>query len=383
MRIGMFADMYLPHISGVTNHVQLHKAELERQGHDVLLFTYGNTEHADEEPCVFRSTGLAYGNTGWNIPLGVSTAARQAMDTIDIAHAHHPFSSCLSALQQGRKRSIPVVFTSHTRYDLYSDTYAGWIPRAVRYGSIERYLAWLGSRVSTTISPSGEISSWLIDAGIPAEKLVVLNNVIETSKFREPAADDARRELGIPDDSFALCYVGRVAHEKNVALLMDAFVIAAAAEPRLSLVVIGDGPARQQCEKVAEDAGVSDSVRFLGMVPYEKVPSLLASSDAFVTASVSETYPLVVLEACAAGLPVIGVRSPGVGEIVSDGESGILTAEEAHELSAAMVAMARDSSLVGRLRDGALRTAQAHDVVGGTTALVNLYERLLASAPRE
>ncbi|HSK48095.1 MAG TPA: glycosyltransferase, partial [Coriobacteriia bacterium] len=113
--------------------------------------------------------------------------------------------------------------------------------------------------------------------------------------------------------------------------------------------------------------------------PYEDVPGVLAAADAFVSASVSEVYPLVVVEACAAGLPVIGVRSPGVGEIVSSGEAGLLTAENTESLSAAMVSLSTDARLHARLREGALDVADAHEITASAGRLADLYARLVDS----
>jgi len=376
MRIGMFADMYLPHVSGVTNHIRLYRAELERQGHEVLVFTWGDADHVSDDPGVLRSPSMPYGNTGWNVPLGVSREAHDAMAGLDIAHAHHPFASCLAALRLSSRSTIPVVFTNHTRYDLYSDTYASWIPGPVRHGAIRRYLMWLNRRVSLTISPSADVAEWLAGYGATPDKLLAFPNAIDTNAFAHPATTLTKADLGLAEDAFVLCYVGRIAHEKNIALLLDAFALAANKDARLALVLVGDGPARAECERTAGDAGLADRVRFTGMTPYEDVPSVLAACDAFATASVSEMYPLVVVEACAAGLPVVGVRSPGVGEIVTHDRSGLLAAENASELASAMLTIASDAGRAERLRHGALQVAGEHDIGASTKRLVAVYERL-------
>ncbi len=375
MRIGMFADMYLPHVSGVTNHISLYKRALEDAGHEVWLFTWGDSDHDDIEPRVVRSPALPYGDTGWNVSLGLSREARGIIRTLDVAHAHHPFASFLAARSSG----APTVFTNHTRYDLYSDTYAGWIPSAIRHSAIRTYLTWLGSRASLTISPSAEISHWLAGFGVPAERTVVLPNAIDTAPFLSPQSPVTRESLGIAEDAFLLAYVGRIAHEKNIGLLLESFTRAAAADPRLALALIGDGPANDLARTIVSDAGLDDRVRFLGMMPYSEVPGVLAAADAFVTASVSEIYPLVVVEACAAGLPVVGVRSPGVGEIVTDRVSGLLCSEDAAELSDALCALACDDSLHAQLREGALDVAAAHDITESAARLAALYESVVST----
>jgi glycosyltransferase involved in cell wall biosynthesis len=380
MRIGMFVDMYLPHVSGVTNHIRLYRAELERQGHEVTVFTYGNTDYRDLEPRVIRSPALPYGSTGWNVPVMLSREAEDALDHLDIAHAHHPFASCLAALRCRSRTGAPVVFTNHTRYDLYSDTYAAWIPAPIRYEGIKRYLAWLSERVNLTISPSAQLAGWLLECGVNPDKLISMPNAIDTCAFARPAASSDRSRLGLPDDAFAVCYVGRLAREKNVALLLEAFARAAVRDSRLVLVLVGDGPARGECERIASAAGIVDRVRFLGLTPYETVPGILHECDVFATASVSEMYPLVVVEACAAGLPVLGVESPGVSEIVTHDTSGLLCSADPQEFAEQILRAASEPGLMARLRTGAADVALTHDITPSTARLIESYERLLASA---
>ncbi|HSK47319.1 MAG TPA: glycosyltransferase [Coriobacteriia bacterium] len=380
MHIGMFCDMYMPHVSGVTNHIRLYSAALQQLGHEVTVFTYGDRSEADNGCRVVRSPALPWGDTGWNFPLGLSSEATSAMSTLDVAHAHHPFASCLTPLKHCAPRGVPVVFTNHTRYDLYAETYVSWIPVRLRQGAITRYLTHLNSRVSMTICPSAELVSWLAGYGVNREKLTVFPNGIDTRPFQQPNTRRSKSDFGLSDEDFLLCYVGRVAHEKNVTLLLDAFTSAVGRNPRLSLLVVGDGPTRAESERMISERGLAGRVVFTGLMPYEDVPGVLAAADAFVSASVSEVYPLVVVEACAAGLPVIGVRSPGVGEIVSTGDSGLLTAENTESLSAAMVSLSTDARLHARLREGALDVAVAHEITASAGRLADLYARLVDSA---
>ncbi len=375
----MFADMYLPHVSGVTNHIRLNKAELERQGHEVTVFTYGNREYEDSEPRVIRSPALPYGATGWNVPGRLSREAEEAMQHLDIAHAHHPFASCLTALRCRSQSGIPVVFTNHTRYDLYSDTYAAWIPAPIRHGSIKWYLAWLSERVSLTISPSSQVAAWLAECGVNAQRLVAMPNAIDTRAFGSTAVVVDRSSLGLADDAFVVCYVGRLAHEKSVGLLLEAFTRAARHNDDLALVMVGDGPARSECERLIADAQLGDRVRLLGLMPYEDVAPVLHACDVFATASQTEMYPLVVVEACAAGLPVLGIASPGVGEIITDGVSGLLVSPNPSEFAEVIERAAGDPALMDRLREGASHVALHHDIESGAARLIETYEGLIAA----
>jgi 1,2-diacylglycerol 3-alpha-glucosyltransferase len=377
LRIGMFADMYKPHLSGVTNYISLYKRRFEELGHEVWVFTFGHTEYADDEPRVLRSPAIPWGDTGWQMGLVLSSEAKRTIPTLDVAHVHHPFVSGRVALEHCRPAGIPIVFTNHTRYDLYSDTYAWFMPKTMRYSYIRRYLKEFADDVDLVIAPSPGIKQWLDDFGVTDEG-VLLSNCVDTEPFRNPAAPRSREEFGFPSDGVVFCYLGRVSAEKNMGLLARAFVRAAREVPTACLLVLGEGTALSETRQLFADSGLADRVHFAGLTPYSEVPDYLAAADVFVTASVSEVHPLVVMEAFAAGLPAIGVRSPGVGDIVEDGSTGFLTPEDASAFAARMVEIASNAELRTRMAAAASGTAGRYDVRIMAEELLGHYRRLAA-----
>ncbi len=380
LRIGMFADMYKPHLSGVTNYISLYKKRFEELGHDVWVFTFGHTDYEDDEPRVVRSPAIPWGDTGWQMGLVLSSEARSVMPTLDVAHVHHPFVSGRVALEYCRPASIPIVFTNHTRYDLYSDTYAWFMPQTMRYTYIRRYLKEFANDIDLVIAPSPGIKLWLSEFGVTDDS-VLLSNCVDTEPFRNPVSPRSREEYGFPADSVIFCYLGRVSAEKNMGLLTSAFIKAAGEVPNVCLLVLGDGPALSETQKRITDAGLGDRAHFAGLTPYSEVPDHLAAADVFATASISEVHPLVVMEAFAAGLPAIGITSPGVGDIVEDGVNGFLTAEDPDAFAARMVEIATDAGLRTRLAAAASSAAAGYDVRIMADELLGHYERLIASRP--
>ena len=376
MRIGMFLDMYKPHLSGVTTYVNLYKRELEALGHEVYVFTYGNRDYIDDESHVYRSAGLAFGSTGWQIPLMLSGEARRLLPTLDVAHAHHPFTSTRVALRCHPK--APVVFTSHTRYDLYGEIYMGWAPKMLRERGTKRALNRVCHKVDAVLAPSPEIARWLrsyADFG----DAIVFRNVIDVEQFASPSAPRSRAELGFEATDIIVMYLGRIAEEKNVMLLVDAFVAASAREPRLAMMFVGDGPSRGKVEARLRNAGLADRARFIGSVPHDECPDYLATADLFATASVSEAYPLVVMEAAAAGLPAIGIKGPGVGEVILDGQTGLLTDNDTSAFTDALALLASDARLREEMSANARSSAkERHDVRPAARELEKLYAKLLA-----
>ena len=140
MKIGMLLDTYKPHISGVTNYVSLNKKYLEGLGHEVYVFTFGDLEYADDETRIIRSPGIPLVDTGFNIGVSLSPQARRLLYTMDIVHVHHPFQSGPLALRYCKPLHIPVVFTNHTRYDLYAQVYLPLLLDSLTESAIRVYL---------------------------------------------------------------------------------------------------------------------------------------------------------------------------------------------------------------------------------------------------
>lgn len=378
MRIGVFVDMYLPHVSGVTNHISLYKRRWESLGHEVFVFTFGDLDHADAEPNIIRTHGIPWGDTGWRFSPRFSSRAREIIPTLDIAHAHHPFQSGRLALPLCRRYGIPLAFTNHTRYDLYSDEYARFFPQALRYEFIRRQLGEFASACDLVIAPAPSIAVWLEEFAGYADATVIPNG-IDVDRFSAPAAPVSRTELGFSAGDVVFCYAGRLGPEKNTVWLAEEFAHAHAACPTAKLLVIGGGPSREDAEDALRHRRVSDAAVFLGMQPYDRLPDLEAAADAFVTGSVSEVHPLVVLEAMAAGLPVIAVHSPGITETVTDGASGLLAGlVEPGALAARIERLVRDEDLRARLSDGASRAARAYSLERTADVVLEHFERLAA-----
>ncbi len=379
MRIGFFADMYLPHVSGVTNHIRLYKRRFEDLGHEVFVFTFGDLDYADAEPNVIRSPGLPWGETGWRIALALSREARELAETLDIIHVHHPFQSGRMAAPIAKHCGIPLAFTNHTRYDLYSDEYAAFVPRAARYAYLRASLGSFVRRCDLVVAPAASIADWLrkfADFG----GATVIPNGVDTSAFANPAAPVTRAALGFAPDDVVFCYAGRLGPEKSTPWLAEEFAAAAADSPRARLLVVGDGPSRAEACDTIDRAGLAGRARFTGMVPYERMPDYEAAADVFVTGSTTEVHPLVVLEAMAAGLAVVAVSSPGIADTVVDGESGLLAAAPTRgALSERITRLACDDELRTRLAAGARAASASYSLDRTADVLLAAYDALLSA----
>lgn len=382
MKIGICADMYLPHISGVTNHIRLSKKYFEDQGHEVFLFTFGDLDYEDTEPRVHRTPALPFRDTGWNFGLVHSLESRKLLKQMDILHVHHPFQSGLQAVLLAERNKIPLVFTNHTRYDLYSDLYAEVIPQRPRYGTIKSYLKAFYGDCDLVIAPSASINEWMADF-LEFDGAVTMPNGINTHAFGNPKREITRADVGLREDDFVFLYMGRVTAEKNIAYVFDEFLELARKVPNAKLLVVGGGALLESEQERVAAHELGNHIIFVGAQPYELLPDYAALADCFTTGSVSEVHPLVVLEALAAGLPAIGVESPGISDTVQAGVSGLLAAApEPTLLATEMLKVATDPALRTQLSDGARVRAQDYSLDNTAGRVLAYYEELVERGRR-
>ena len=216
MRIGMMADVYKPHISGVTNYIATNKKYLEAAGHEVYIFTFGDVNYEDNEPNVIRSQGLPLVDTGYYLGFRHTREAVRLITSMDLVHVHHPFLSGSIALRLCRPRGIPVVFTNHTRYDLYAQAYMPMLPHLVGDTVLQAFLPSFCRACSTVVAPSEGLRKVLLRFGVNDSNVRVIPNGVDLAPFKNIVKEQDREQFGFNQEDIVLVYVGRLGPEKNL-----------------------------------------------------------------------------------------------------------------------------------------------------------------------
>jgi 1,2-diacylglycerol 3-alpha-glucosyltransferase len=379
MRIGMMVDLYKPYVSGITNYIDLNKRALENAGHEVHVFTFGDLEYQDDEPRVFRNPGLALADTGYYLSLRYKTKHKKLLQTMDVVHVHHPFLSGRLALRYCRPAQIPIVFTNHARYDLYAQVRFPWMPEEVSHGLLQAYMPHFSEAVDLVISPSRGMEKVLRQYGVESHIEVVPNGV-ELKRFHS-AQPLPRAEFGFTEEDILLIYAGRIAPEKNLEFLLQSFAGVSQVIPNVYLLIVGGGQKdyMENVKSLPKELDIYDRVRFTGMIPYEELPSYLGMCNAFVTASITEVHPLSVIEGMATGLPVLGIDSPGVGDSIVDGETGLLATNDIASFTAKLTYLCMDQDLRTKMGLAAREASAQYDIERTTKIMLGHYERLTQS----
>jgi glycosyltransferase involved in cell wall biosynthesis len=192
------------------------------------------------------------------------------------------------------------------------------LPRATRLAAVSRPLA-------------GELEA----LGVSRDKIVVVPNGVDTSVFHPRDRSEARRALGLPQGGKLIVYVGRVVRDKGLLDLLQAFATLAQRRPDVSLVFVGDGAARSECETAARAIGAQ--VKLVGARPLDEIPMWLAACDLFVLPSWAEGTPNVLLEALACGRRAVTTNVGGIPDVLTSRAMGeMVEARQPVALAAAL-----------------------------------------------
>ncbi|MEO1094688.1 MAG: glycosyltransferase family 1 protein [Cyanobacteria bacterium J06638_28] len=314
MRIALFTETFLPKVDGIVTRLKHTVEHLQRLGDEVVVFCPegGLTEYKGAR--IQGVSGLAfplYPELKLALPrpsIGESLEAFRP----DLIHIVNPAVLGLAGLFYAKTLDIPLMASYHTHLPKYLEHYGLGVFEGVMWELIKA----VHNQARVNLVTSTAMQEELTEHGI--ERVKVWQRGVDTELFRpELASREMRSRLsqGHPDAPLLL-YIGRLSAEKEVDRIKP--VLEAIPEARLALV--GDGPHREELEQ--HFAGTN--THFVGYLAGEALASAYASADAFVFPSRTETLGLVLLEAMAAGCPVVAANSGGIPDIVTNGENGFL-----------------------------------------------------------
>jgi glycosyltransferase involved in cell wall biosynthesis len=282
----------------------------------------------------------------------------------------------VAALLTGSRRPPIVVHTFHGHV---LRGYFGPV-RSLFFRLLER---WLASRTTALVAVSPQVRDDLVSLGIaPRERFAIIRLGIELDERIAAEQDDraeSRRYLGIPDERFAIGWIGRMTPVKRTDDVLVAFKRLRDGGVDATLCMVGDGPDRAGLEQRAYELGIVRDTLFLGY--QEDVAPFYAAFDALVLPSSNEGTPVSVIEALGAGRPVVATRVGGVPDIVRDGEDGFLVEPGAtDELADRLARLARDPALRERMgKQGRERVLPRYAVDRLVGDMDQLYRSLLSA----
>ncbi|WP_248730074.1 MULTISPECIES: glycosyltransferase [Halomonadaceae] len=378
MNILMFTNTYRPIVGGVSESVQRLKNRLRDEGHQVLVVAPKMEGQVPEED-VFRAVAVQHFNgSDFSLPVPIPGQLSEAIEAFepDILHSHHPFLLGDTAARAAVTYGLPLVFTHHTLYEHYTHYVPGDSPRMQRFAvALSTEYTQLCDAV---IAPSESIRDLLLRRGANSRVTVVPSGV-DTRRFGQGSGAELRRRLGIADTAYVVGHVGRLAKEKNLPFLARAVAKLMAERDDAHFLVVGEGDARSLMQAEAERLGVQARLHCTGRLHGQALIDAYHAMDVFAFASHSETQGMVLVEAMAAGLPVVAVEAPGVREVLRDGEAGrLLASDDSVTMAQALLELA-DPACRTPMRQAALQIAATFDESRCTSRCLEVYRKAIAS----
>ena len=377
MNIGFFTNVYLPINWGITTLIENYREELEKQGHNVFIFAAEHPGYQDKNPNVFRfkSIDLNY-KISYPLPIISSPQIRKVIKKLDldIIHSHHFFFCGQLAWYYAKKFNLPLVFTYHTRYDLY--THYAPLPKELAKSLAQSLSTFYANSCDAVISPTESIKDLLLEYKVK-KPIFVIPSGVDINEFQDTDDKKIREKYNIDQNKILFLTVSRLGPEKNISFLLRAFQKINKVRKDTHLMIVGDGSEKENLEKESKELGLSEKIIFTGRVPNQKIPLYYAAADIFLFSSLSETQGVIFVEAMSRGIPTVAIKANGVKDIIISGETGILTSDNTDTFSQAALKLVDNENLREKMSEKAKEEAQNFSIERSTEKLLSFYQKTI------
>lgn len=379
----MFSNPYAPSVGGTEKSVGTFAADLRALGHEVLVVTVqAGTGEPDEAGLLRLSGGFGSPDSpdfgGVSESEWVDSPLSSALDRFrpEILHAHQPFLLGRLAFSESLRLDLPLVLTHHTLYARGADR-VHWGDLAELESATESLAMAYSNGCDAVIAPTASVAEILREKGV-ALPIDLVATGIDCAGFAGGERHRFRERHGIPARSWVVGHLGRLIPSKRVAFLAEATARFLAISPGAWALFCGEGEAADEIRARFEARGVGDRLVLLGNLGDAEVADAYAAMDLFTFGSVTDTQGIVLLEAMAAGLPVLAPRATGPQDLVRDGVCGRLLDPEATPEAFAEalgdLANMSGSPAFARFAAAARREAGRYDRRRCAEALVRVYD---------
>jgi phosphatidylinositol alpha 1,6-mannosyltransferase len=373
LRLALFTDTFPPQVNGVARTLERLVGAIEARGGAVRVVTVEDPE-STPDPRIQRWPSVPF----WGYPqLRMAAPARHvALDLLEswkpnLIHSTTEFGVGLGGVFAARETGIPLVTSYHTHFKAYLEFYNLSFLDRIAWP----YLRWFHNLGVRTFAPSGIVARELEDLGF--DNLRVWSRGVDPKKFSPGfRSSEFRERLGATGDTPLVLYVGRLAREKGIHVLLDAMKsVKANRGDQIAFALVGDGPAEAECRATAPEGTV-----FTGKLTGRDLSEAYAAADVFAFPSITETFGNVVLEAMGSGLAVIAPDIGATTEYATVETALQFRAGSAESLAEAIRRVTGDAATRQRLRAASLATAASRTWDAVWDGLVRDYREAIDTA---
>lgn len=379
MKIALFTDTYLPDLNGVSISVGNIAQTLRAKGHKVYIFGPKIKGHVDRDKDVYRLSSLKimpHAEPNIYTPTLLPNKEFREMLSMDFdlihAHGNGPYS--MLGYLVGKIKRLPFLMTFHTMHTEYTHYFLDG--KLVTPKMVTVALKAVASICDIILTPSDKMKNELLKYGV-TKPIYVTPNFLEQKRFTNYKKNFLREFLGLKEDDIILFTASRIGKEKNLDLIIKAFAKVYINNKKAHLVIAGQGPYRENIERLSKAIGVNDRVHFTGLILYDVIPSAYFDSDIFVFASHTETQGIVILEAITAGVPIVAVKDEAFANMVVNGINGYLVDDDPDDFAEKIITLLKNKKLRTDFSKESLKLASEFDASKSTDRLISIYKEAL------
>ena len=377
----MISDVYFPRINGVSTSIQTFKTEFTDNGHQVTLIAPNYPQSSTEEEDIIRIPSRA-------IPLDPEDRMMKYKRVLrlipqlqkynfDLVHIHTPFIAHYAGIKIARALNIPSVITYHTLFEEYLYHYIPFVPKQILQLFARRFSCSQCNQVDGVIAPSSIIVSLLKEYGVK-NNIDIIPTGIEVKNFEFGDGHRFRSKFGISSDKKVLLNVSRVAFEKNMGVLLEMLKQVKTHVPNVYMVIAGEGPAKKAYMQQASILGLDDNISFVGYLDRgNELVDCYHSANLFVFSSKTETQGLVLLEAMAAGTPVVSVAAMGTKDVLKGCNGAKITDGSVDDFCRKVVTLLQDQDALNKLKLEAKAYAKHWDSNALAKNMLEFYDQVV------
>jgi glycosyltransferase involved in cell wall biosynthesis len=383
MRVLFISDVYFPRVNGVSTSIRTFRADLTAAGVESILVapSYGDAALNDSasigEPGIVRVPSVPVPGDPEDRRMKRGDLKRVLADLaaqpFDLVHVQTPFVAHYAGIDFAHRRGLPVLATYHTFFEEYLHHYVPLLPRAIGRLLARSFTRSQCAQLEAIVAPSEPMRALLLEYGVQT-RIEVIPTGLPSDRYVQGDGASFRRAFNIPIDRPLLLYVGRVAHEKNIDFLLQAYVELRRSRPDVLFAIAGEGPARTHLQESVRRLGLGSHVHFIGYLERQReLVDCYAAADVFVFASRTETQGLVLLEAFAQGRPVVSTAHLGTTSILQAGCGARVAPERSDAFAQAIADVLDDPARAARLSKEASSYAQKWASSRMAARLASLY----------
>ncbi len=388
MKIGIFTDTYNPVTSGVVTSINMVEQEMKKRGHEVYVFTTSKSVQPNENQTLYMLN---------SIPLLIAKQYKNRIATfysreiakqikelnLDIVHTQTEFSIGAFGKIISRKYNIPFIHTYHTMWEDYVHYISPIKGRNIHLKRFARSFSRAFVRkAECVITPSNKTAKYLkYKCNVKNKPIYIVPTGIDIVPFKrdnftEESRNKLKESLGIKPNEKVILFLGRVASEKSIDIIMDVMPSIFKEHPEYKFLIVGDGPSRKDLEDQAKKLNIQSNVIFTGKVPWNEVPKYYNLGDVFVNASLTETQGLTFIEAMAAGVPIVAKYAPNLSEFIHTNKNGILVKKNS-DFKNTIIKVLSNDKLKNTLIKGGNQTAKEYSIEVFGDKLEMIYSEII------